>query len=361
MRHAPIYLRGNVWWCRVVNPDGGRRLKISTGCRDKKAAELRWRELERESVTPADKASHKTALGDALDRHILERRSAGRAEGTIEMLTQKARQLSRVLDAELPLARLTAERVDHFVSTRLADGASRSTLHKELVTLRGALRLATRRGEFTRPLETVLPISFASDYVPRTRALSELECKKLLTALSVKWRPVAAFILATGATYPSEVQNATREDVDTEKWIVLLRGTKRQARWRHVPIVSFAQPWLELAMTGAAKSGPLFPIWTNVRRDLIQACERAGIATCTPNDLRRTIASLLRARGAEPSLLAKFLGHTSPAMAYRVYGQLSPEQLGSLLDERCTPAVPRQVEKRGQTGLSGRRRSSKTA
>lgn len=329
---SPLYLRGSIWWCRIRNPNGGRHLKRSTGCRDKKAAELKWRELERESVSPADQAAHKATLGDALDRHIEDRRAAGRAEGTIEMLTQKARQLTRVLDAELRLSQLTAERVDHFVRTRLDDGAKRSTVHKELVTLRGTLRLATRLGEFAKPLEAVLPISFAVEYEPRTRALSELECKKLLAAIPAHRRSVIAFILATGATYPSEVQNATMADVDRKKNVVLIRGTKRETRWRRVPVVSFAQPWMELAMKGAAKKGPLFPIWINIRRGLIRACKRVGMPSCTPNDLRRTIASLLRARGAEPSLLAKFLGHTSPTMAYRVYGQIGPEQLGALLD-----------------------------
>jgi integrase len=42
------------------------------------------------------------------------------------------------------------------------------------------------------------------------------------------------------------------------------------------------------------KQGFLFRRWTNVRRDLNEACERAGIAPCSPNDLRRTCATWLR-------------------------------------------------------------------
>jgi hypothetical protein len=34
----------------------------------------------------------------------------------------------------------------------------------------------------------------------------------------------------------------------------------------------------------------LFPPWRNVRRDPLVACAQAGIAPCSPNDLRRTYA-----------------------------------------------------------------------
>ena|GEM_PF-3809021 len=39
-------------------------------------------------------------------------------------------------------------------------------------------------------------------------------------------------------------------------------------------------------------------------RDLAQACDRAGIEPCTPNDLRRTCATWLRQAGAAPDLIA---------------------------------------------------------
>jgi len=45
-----IYKRGDIWWARVPNPNGGRRLRVSTHCTDKKAAELAARDLERRAV-----------------------------------------------------------------------------------------------------------------------------------------------------------------------------------------------------------------------------------------------------------------------------------------------------------------------
>lgn len=141
----PVYLRGAVYWCRIRNPNGGKHLRASTGCKDKRAAIARWRELERLAVTGAHQAPHTPTLADALDSRIEERKSAGRAAGTIEMLAKKSRHLTRLLGAETRLSRIDAGAIDGYVATRLEEGAARSTVQKELVTLRGALRLAPNR------------------------------------------------------------------------------------------------------------------------------------------------------------------------------------------------------------------------
>lgn len=353
MRDIPVWLRGNVWWCSVRNPNGGRRIKKTTGCRDYKAAVERWRELERQSVEGRHQTADKTRLGDALDRRIAERKAAGRAEGTLSMLKQKSRHLTRILGAETKLSRIGAAEVDGFVQTRLDEGAARTTIYKELTTLRGALRLAKRRKEFAEDLDEVMP-EFPQEYEPKKRALSEIEIEKLLAYLPKPRAAVVAFLLATAATYPSEVKTLTARDVDTKKWTVVLRGTKTKYRDRVVPIVEFARPWVTMALPHLP-----FAKWSNVRRDLHEACHRLSTcerclkkgstrrgSTCktcsvipafepiSPNDLRRTLASLLRARGVEPQLIAPMLGHGDSRMVEKVYGRITPEQLAHLLRQR---------------------------
>lgn len=331
----PLYLRGNVWWCYVRNPAGGRRLEKSTGCRDYQAGVIRWRELERDSVRAPDRPQDETPLRVALETRHDERAAAGRSAGTLSMLEVKGNQLCRVLGKDTPLARIDAEAIDGYVSTRLKEGAQRTTVAKELSTLRGALKLAKRHGKYHKDLAEVMP-EFSPKYRPKERALSEKEIKALLGKLEPKRRAVVAFLLATGATYPSEVVNLVKGDVDKKRWMVRIRGTKRETRARVVPVVSFARPWLELAL-------PYIPFerWTNVRRDLHKACDEARIARCSPNDLRRSVATLMRARGVEPSLLGAFLGHGDSRMAERVYGRLAPEQLAHLLDQRMRSSSTR--------------------
>lgn len=351
----PLYLRGDVWWCRVRNPEGGRAHKVSTGCRDRRAAVLAWRNLERQSFTASDTSEDTSpTLADALDARIKERKSAGRADGTLHMLGIKARQLTRVLGSETRLSRIGAAEVDTFVSTRLSEGASRATIYKELSTLRGALKLAARRDEYPHVVAAVMPLDFAIQYRPRERALSEHEIELLLAELPEERAAVVAFILATSATYPSELASLVASDVDVKAWTVRLRGTKAEGRYRTVPIVDFARPWIRRAL-------PFVPFtpWTNVRRDLRDACsrlstcakcrakgERAPVKDCascrntptfapvSPNDLRRTLATQLRARGVEPQLIAPVLGHADSRMVERVYGRIAPERLAHLLDGR---------------------------
>jgi integrase len=234
-----------------------------------------------------------------------------------------------VLGSETPLNAIAAVEVDHYITTRLAENASRSTIAKELVVLGGTLRHARRRKEYAHPVDEVMPVEFSPRYKPKTRTLSEKEIEILLRKLPVKRAAVVAFVIATAATYPSEVEGVRRKDIDLERGLVRIRGTKRETRDREVPIVGFAREWLRQAL-------PYVPFerWTNIRRDLHAACDELGIARCSPNDLRRTMLTLMRARGAEPQLLGVFAGHADSRMVERVYGRLRPEHLATLLSER---------------------------
>lgn len=243
MAREPLYLRGRIWWCTVPRQGGGRRVPQSTGCRDRAAALLRWRDLERLAVSPAHRAENAASLGDALDRRLEERRSAGRRPGTLSMLDVKGRQLTRVLGADTPLSHVTAAEVDRFVAARLVEGAARTTVAKELSTLRGALRLARRRGELTRGLDEIMPLDFSAEYKPKERALSADEIRRLLAELRPGRRATVAFLIATGATYPSELEHLKPGDVDWREWKVAIHGTKTATRDRMVPVVTFARPW----------------------------------------------------------------------------------------------------------------------
>jgi len=184
--------------------------------------------------------------------------------------------------------------------------------------------------------------------------------KKLLAELTADRAARVAFIVATSASWKETVL-ALRQDVTPDLSMALIRGTKRQSRFRTVPIVSEeARSLLAYALRHAeGKEGFLFRRWTNVRRDLNEACERAGIAPCSPNDLRRTCATWLRAAGAPPDRIAPVMGHVDTRMVERVYGRLSPEALAERLaaalgPERCSTFVTARAKTAGSIGPSGR-------
>jgi integrase len=347
-----VYKRGRVWWGWVYV--GGKRECRSTKCRDKRAAEAVIAGWERAEADPNYRAANETSLASALERLLTDREERGRAAGTVAMYESKALHIIRILGRDTPLARLTATAVDRFVSTRLEEGAARTTIGKELTTLRSALKIAKRRGEFTADVAAVMPIQWATEYRPRTRFLTAPEVQALLRELLPDRGAHVAYILATAASW-GESTRARRSDIDLTRGQVLVRGSKNKYRRdRPVPIVAFAWPLLQHALQIRGDvTGPIFRPWTNVRHDLATACRRAGIAACTPNDLRRTAATWLRQLGVEPSLIGAMLGHSDSRMVERVYGRMPVESLGAAVRARVGDCSAFVADTAGRAGESG--------
>ncbi len=337
-----------LWWTWVYDAQG-RRHERSTKQRDHEAAVVAAVRLEREAADPADTAARKASLTDALalliERRKEEAKAGKRSEATVAFYRRKSGQLIRVFehggDADAPwtpylLAHLTAAEVDRYISVRRADGVSESTIHKELVALRAALKLSRRAGLWAGEPEAIIPIAFSPEYKPVDRWLPPAELLKLLAELADDRAARVAFIVATSANW-AESNRAQVDDFDTDLAAVHVRGTKTAYRDRIVPIVlPAAKSLLEHALRYCRGAGEkLFRPWNNVRRDLHEACTRAGIDPCSPNDLRHTTATWLHARGATPDLISPVLGHADTKMVERVYGRLPAE----LLAERQREAL----------------------
>jgi integrase len=322
-----------VWYCWVYDAQG-KRTQRSTRCTDRRAAEAALREFERRAADPAYAAAHSTTLDEALRRFLVDRKVKGRAPGTLDSYRVKAGHLLRVLGAETRLAKVDARTVDRFIEQRLEEGASPNTLHKELTVLRGTLKVAKRRGEYTGDIDAVMPNDFSPQYEPRTRFLSNDEFRALVAELAPDRAARVAFIVATGARW-SESERARLEDVDTKRGFVRLRGTKTKNAERVVPIVGDGADLIEYALRHAqGENGLVFRPWSSNRRDLETACARAKIAKVSPNDLRRTYGTWLRQASVEPNLIGAAMGHADSRMVERVYGRLPPDSLKLALQWR---------------------------
>ncbi len=351
-----IFKRNGTWYGWFFDLDG-KRVQRSTKCRDKQAAESVLKEWERRAADPAYAAANTATLERALAQFLTDHRFKGRAEGTLDSYRVKAGHVVRVLGADTRLARVDAREVDRFIETRLAEGASRNTIHKELTVLRGTLKLAKRRGEYPSDIAQVMPDGFSPEYRPRTRFLTATGAQQLFAELPADRSACVAFVLATGARW-SEAVAARFEDVDQARGLVFLRGTKTEAARRVVPVVGAAVPLLDHALRHAqGKDGLLFTPWDSVRRDLAVACKRAGIDPVTPNDLRRTTATWLRQRDVEPHLIGAVLGHRDSRMVERVYGRMPAASLKLSLEktlgepaERCSAFVANESETERRKG-----------
>lgn len=229
---------------------------------------------------------------------------------------------------------MDAAACERFIADRLDEGAAQTTVKKELRACGAMLRHARRSGFYTRDVEAVIP-ELEDTYRPRERFLAPLELVALCNTLPREQAAFVVFIVATGARL-GEAIRAQRVDLDGH--MVRLRGTKTKLAARVVPVPPTM--WGALAWSLAntpprhTLGGELFAVGKNIRWNLARACDRLGMARVSPNDLRRTFASWLRASGLSTDLIGAALGHTTSRMADRVYGRISPEELGRLIADR---------------------------
>jgi integrase len=302
----------------------------------------------------------------------------GRTGGTLapeslKAWEQKLGVVGRLLGLDTPLADVDYPKVGAMLEQRKAEGVEQHTRHKELQALRFGLRLMRQGGAYPHDVDYVTRKGrFAKGYKPRERRLPWEEIPKLLLALMMRHsnhvsperlalvrerraagvmvkdiaaelgvsvpavcrylqmnpKPTAgalkrarhaAWLIATAARR-KESFLARAEDHDLARWTVHLRGTKTGKAARTVPIAPPFRPLLVFAI-GDQKEGLLFGRWQNIGRGLRLAAKRAGLAHVSPNDLRRTHASLVHQGGIPLEDIAPIMGHSGTRMLELVYAQ----------------------------------------
>jgi len=318
----------------------GDRWQESTRQRDRRAAEARYRELERRHLDPAHARASAASLKSVFELLVEDRESQAAADppkcspATVGMYRQKAGTWLRVLldlypDLDpFPASRLSPGVVDEVLRRRRRERVKEHTLHKELTTLRAALRLAKRAGLWQGDIEELIQKGFSPGYTPRKRFASSGELPRLLEALPRNGAAMVAFVVATGARR-GELFRARREHVAADLSSVHLMGTKTRLAERDVPIEHpSARELLQFALdNGAGEGGALFAEWKSPNHAIKRACVKLKLEHLCFNDLRRTFATWLRQAGVPSALVAPAMGHADTDMVDRVYGQLESSDL----------------------------------
>ncbi len=331
-------LRESLYFMRVFKRDGyyhaeyydceGVRQRKSTRCTDKSAAQELATKWERDAANPHSAAIREETLGRSLARLIANTSNPR----TASFYTQKAGHLLGVLGADTQIAKLRPRHIDAFIRARREqeNPPSEHTIHKELATLKVALRTSARLELWTGSTLALIP-RHSAQYEPRKRWLPVTEVYALITAFHRDYADHAAriaFAVATGAEW-SAMDGALRADLTDE--FVRVRGTKSAKRDREVPIVTQWQRDL-LAFVKRSARGPdgfLFHPWhqSSSLLSLKRACERASIEPCSWHDLRRSFAQLLRREGAHLEDLSPVLGHANTRVTQAVYAALDKHGL----------------------------------
>ena len=234
------------------------------------------------------------------------------------------------------------------------------------------MQLADKRDLVTTNIRKLKPDWLTATSTAREIFLTWEEIPRLLSTLEPARREVVAFILATGARW-SEAMRFQPENLNRVTWTVRISGSKTKGSAKPIVVPEMYRGLLDHV------AGPFAP-WPNVRRDAFglplavrtsRSLAPEGASQCpvlpavTPNDLRRTFASLLVQAGTPLDVVAKLLRHTSTAMLYRPYGQHTarkPRKAGRrerVLDtSACTIRVPDGSDRRRNYGQSGLSRSA---
>lgn len=219
----------------------------------------------------------------------------------------------------------------HAVRAHLGETYAPATANRMLAALRGVLREAWRLGqmtseEYTRAVD--LP-AVRGERLPAGRAVSAGELAALFASCGsspggVRDAALIAVLYGTGVRR-SEAVALDLADVDLAAGSVTVRhGKGGKARITYLPAgaVAAVTAWLELR---GAETGPLFwPVRRGghlqhgrrmsgqaIREILHRRAATANVAALGPHDCRRSAAGDMLEAGADISIVARILGHSS--------------------------------------------------
>lgn len=330
-----LYPRNGVWYVESYYYDRATKQRVrvrkSTGIRvdgreSRRAAESVARRQVGDIASSGGKKEKSITVADSIINLIKSLERAHRAESTIEIVDQKAQHLYRLIGGPTMLSSITAAKLEWYADTRLTEGAHRGTIHREIRTLRQAWSTAHQSGlvNFSPPKAPNL----GTIYTPRERWLPHREVLALLDQLLSHWREQVIMYLHLGIR-ASELYQITPADIDFDGGEVRVRGTKTAGADRMVPMT----PEVRAILLIARDRDPMFRQWTNRDYALQNACERAQIARCSCNDLRRTYATEMARAGVPMHILMRLMGHTSTRMLEKVYAQVASEDRRSAAEK----------------------------
>jgi len=268
------------------------------------------------------------------DYAVNQRRSTKRLNTSLKVL-EAAFAYSRACD-------LTLDRLNRYVSDRLAIGIAPATVKLELTHLHKAFRLAERAGKAICP-----PFPQIAVQNVRTGFFERVDFEAVRSHLPEAFRGPITFAYLTGWRVPSEVLTLRWKQVDFSAGTIRLEpGTTKNDEGRLFPFgvlpelaMLLRQQW-EHAMSLEISTGETIPSvfhWNDhgtmkeihpkvLYRRWKEACKRAGVPQRIPHDFRRTAVRNLERAGVPRSVAMKLTGHKTEAV-YRRYAIVSEADL----------------------------------
>lgn len=220
---------------------------------------------------------------------------------------------------------ITAARLEEYRVSRLGEGASKSTVNRELSLLKTAFNKAIEWGKISD--NPIKKIKFYSEKEnARTRYLDQDEKVRLLTACPIPTKRIVFFALNTGMRQ-GEILGLRWKDIDYKANVIAIKHSKA-GRPRYVSMntelteMLKSMPSVSEYVFGSGDSSGQ-PKWGLYHNFFERAVRQAKIADFCFHDLRHTFASDLVMKGADLKTVSELLGHATMRMTER-YSHLSP-------------------------------------
>ncbi|WP_369822847.1 tyrosine-type recombinase/integrase [Rhodovulum sp. MB263] len=215
-----------------------------------------------------------------------------------------------------------------YIAKRRTAGRKDGTIRSEMGCLRSALLWAQK----SRLIPQAPTVEMPPVPAPRDRYLTLDEVDRLLAGAVDPHIRLAMLLMLTTAGRKGAILDLTWDRVDFKNRMIRLATADISPRKKRalVPINDTLMAALQEARQAAVSDYVVE--WGGRRVGSIKtgfnaAVKRAGIAHCTPHDLRRSAGRFMAEAGVPIEEIAEYLGHTNPNITRSTYARFSPDYL----------------------------------
>jgi integrase len=322
--------RGDNWWIDITYK--GRRIRQSTGTVNQKLAGQIEAKRRTELVEGKyfDKGQgDKRTFKDMADKYMTEYA----IEKAPKSMSRDETSLNHLIPAfgNKYLSQITPAMIARYKVVRRAQGASASSINKELAFSKHAYNITLKDWEWVTDNPFIkIPMEKVNN--GRLRYLTYEEYENLINACDSWLKPIVITAVNTGMR-KGNVMGLTWQQIDLARGMILLEHTKNGER-QGIPMnENVKEVFQELSQVRYIHGSFVFtyPDGSQVKETAIQrhfkrACKKAGIEDFRFHDLRHTFASWLVQSGVDLYSVQRLLGHKEFKMTQR-YAHLAPENL----------------------------------
>ena len=274
------------------------------------------------------------------------------AEKKIEWRASHARNIESVLSNSLikffgkrVLSDITKAEILEFRS-KLASKPGRGgkeqiaakTINTHMALLKAILEEASDRYSFESPYKNIKPLKLQRTHV---EPFSLIEVNRIIESVREDYRNYYAVRFYSGMR-TGEIDGLRWEFVDFKRGLIAIRETlvqgkteytKTDGSQRDIPMLGPVKAALEAQYLATGKLSPYVfcntegkPLDHNniTKRVWYPLLRHLGLKMRRPYQTRHTAATLLLASGENPEWVARFLGHASTEMLFKVYSRYIP-------------------------------------